>query len=870
MSLPIRRNIFCRITDLDSEADVEALVVEKLLATLGYPDDRISRKDSLDKIKVSRGRSTEQYRPDYVLRDRQRRPATIIDAKAPTLDPANYHYQVGRYAYELNQRYRETNPVRYVAVTNGVELILWEWDSNEPVLQMSFEDFEEDNQRFLQLRSMLAYGALEVTRATTGVFMFERPELNDLLREFNECHNIIWKKEAHGPTDAFYEFAKLMFVKLREDNRIVSKIQAEEILAPEDFNFSVAWINEQAERGISDNPMNEILFKRVRDDLEEQIRRGDKKRIFDSDEELQLRAETVLQVVERLEHYDLHSIDEDLNGRMFETFLNATVRGKDLGQFFTPRSVVKHMCHAAEFMIKKGDLPLILDGCCGSGGFLIEAMTVLVHAINARNDLSNREKDQLKRRLYKNHLYGIEKAGKIARIARLNMYLHGDGGGKIFTTDTLDKALEPPTGLTQEIRDEVIELRQDFIDNDLKFDVVLTNPPFSMSYKSETPDERRILAQYKIASSRNEKSNVLFLERYYDLLRDGGELLTVIDNTVLNGTGSQQYRDFICDKFIIRQIIALPFNTFYRADAGVQTSILHLKKREAGEEQGPVFMAILNNIGHDDHQRYTPERDNIPRLKQAYLNWRETGEITKIFEPNVDQYEGLGCPFQVFMVPHDQLNPRRLDAFYYAPDLHNTISAITRRADEGILDLAEGGCFRIVPTMKGREVSECRGEVFRYFDIGDVTPEGAIFKYREDLFENLPSRARLRVRANDVVFAKNISSRGTAVIVPQAFDGQLVTTGFMAIRPKDEEEALLLWSVFTSEFFRKQIYYSAITAVQPEIREDIFRKFILPIPKRKDDREILISHARKVYEFQQSTWGALEAMKDVTRGLFDD
>ena len=46
-----------------------------------------------------------------------------------------------------------------------------------------------------------------------------------------------------------------------------------------------------------------------------------------------MKPSTILEVVRQLEHFDLHGIDEDLNGRMFETFLNATVRGKELGSF---------------------------------------------------------------------------------------------------------------------------------------------------------------------------------------------------------------------------------------------------------------------------------------------------------------------------------------------------------------------------------------------------------------------------------------------------------------------------------------------------------------------------------------------------------
>lgn len=456
------------------------------------------------------------------------------------------------------------------------------------------------------------------------------------------------------------------------------------------------------------------------------------------------------------------------------------------------------------------------------------------------------------------------------------MYLHGDGGSTIFSTDTLDKEVRPPTGLSQEIKDEVEELQQHLIDDGLKFDVVLTNPPFSMSYKKENKDEKRVLDQYQIAITKTgaisaqEKSNVLFLERYCDLLKDGGELLTVIDNTVLNGTDSQRYRDYILENFIVLQVVALPFNTFFKAQANVQTSIIHIKKRQEGDVQGNVFMAILNNVGHDDHQRYTPNRDNVPRLMEVYARWREGEEIEHVFEPNAVEGENLGCPFQTFVVPADQLESTRLDAFYYAPDLCLTREAMVKRAEEGHINILDGKSFKIVEIIKGAEISKCEGKVFRYFEIGDVTKEGAIVNYREDIFENLPTRGRLRVQTNDVLFAKNNSSRGTAVIIPPDFDGQLVTTGFIAIRPRDYEEALLLWCIFTSEAFRKQVYYLAITASQPEVREDIFQeKFMLPVPKSKIQRQELIERARKVHKSQQATLKAVEDTRRMSKNVFE-
>ncbi len=67
-----------------------------------------------------------------------------------------------------------------------------------------------------------------------------------------------------------------------------------------------------------------------------------------------MRPETIKMVVQKLQHWDRFGIDEDLNGRLFETFLNATMRGEELGQFFTPRSVVKLVTKLADVKVSRG------------------------------------------------------------------------------------------------------------------------------------------------------------------------------------------------------------------------------------------------------------------------------------------------------------------------------------------------------------------------------------------------------------------------------------------------------------------------------------------------------------------------------------
>ena len=851
------KNIFCSLNVLKNEASVETFFLNRLLRYLGYPDSRIRTKDSIEALPIPRGSATELYRPDYVLLDSGNQPVIVIDAKNPKDDLNKWVYQVLGYAATVNRRYPPNdNPIRYAILCNGHIFSVYPWDSNNPIFHLRFEDFINGNTVFAQLVSNIAYGVFNEIPVSGIAFPFFRPELTTLTKTFNKCHDLIWKKEKQAPTWAFYEFVKIIFVKMREDRKIHQKLMSGEKIIKEDFVFSVHWLEKL--EATTPNPFDTILFKDVRDEIEEQIKKSLKKRIFNSNETMRLAPSTIKEVVRLLEHYDLHGIDEDLNGRMFETFLSATIRGRELGQYFTPRPIVRYMANTAQLEITENNPPYILDGCCGTGGFLIEAMAILTQKIQNHSSWSSKDKDNMISLIKDKRLYGIEANEDLSRVSRLNMYLHGDGGSKIFHADALDKDIIIERGLDTEIEEGRKELRKYLVDEGLKFNVVLTNPPFSMPYKSKDDNERRILQTYRVALSKggklttSEKSNVLFLERYLDLLSPGGELLTIIDDTVLNGESSTQHREFIREHFIIRQVISLPFNAFFKADANIKTSIIHLRKKKAGEQQGDIFMAITHNIGHDDHKRDTPNRDNLGIVASLYDQWIKTGKLETQVINNQSPDEPLACPLQIFVVPANKL-AERLDAFYYAPELKIIRQQLLEMENLGQIKIKCGADLNIIDELTESEVKGLYGQILRYFEITDVTKYGAIVNWREDFVENLPTRARLRVRENDIVFAKNNSSRGTTVIIPHNFDGSLVTTGFIGIRPSTPKEAFLIWSVLSSEPIRKQIYYLAVTASQPEIRREIFEKeFMLPFPLYTSYKTRLTKHAMEIREAQNT------------------
>lgn len=123
----------------------------------------------------------------------------------------------------------------------------------------------------------------------------------------------------------------------------------------------------------------------------------------------------------------------------------------------------------------------------------------------------------------------------------------------------IDKDIKIKKGVDEELEKEANEFK-DYIKKGKRFQIVLTNPPPSMKCSENEEDETRILKQYGIAHKngknktqeiRSLKSNVLSLERYYNLLESRGKLITVIDETVLNAGSKKDFRDFIRDRFII-------------------------------------------------------------------------------------------------------------------------------------------------------------------------------------------------------------------------------------------------------------------------------------------------------------------------------
>lgn len=843
------KNKYCSIRDLQNESDVEQKFLIKLIKDLGFKDNQIKTKSNIQELKIGSGRKKENYRPDYLL-FLKTKPKVIIDAKNPINDKdiTKFEYQLKSYSIEANSKFNKDNPIQYYVISNGHNTSLYKWDEEIPVISLDFEDFEVNNEKFKEFKKL--FSEIKNEKEVSSKVSLKRISINDIKKIFIDCHNMMWKKEKISPTKAFYEFSKIIFIKMKEDRKFLEKKNNGEVTTINDLVFSSHWIANN-EKTAEKNPFNNILFRQIRDDLEEEIIQKKKKRIFTKNDVLDLRPNTIKSVVEKLEEYDLHSIDEDLNGRMFENFLNATVRGKELGQFFTPRQVVKFMVNASNISVESpSKVSTVFDGCCGSGGFLIEAMAVMIDKVRQKSQLSNKEKDEITDVIKNKSLYGVEANPEIAAVARMNMYLHGDGGSNIFSADCLDTEVQTEEGENQEKVRDVAQLRELFVNEKKKFNIILTNPPFSMKYTVKDDYEKRVLENLKMDSfSDSIKSNILFIIRYYDLLEERGELITIIDDSLLNSSSDRKYLKEIKEKYVIKAVISLPFNTFKNAGTSTKTSILHLRKKISPDEKQPnVFMSICNNIGHDDHGRETLDRNNLKMVLDEYRIFLGNGKsINKIIK-NENEFENLTCPLQIFTVNAKDLKDR-IDAFYYSPllkSLEKNVNLSIKKGDRILIDKSK---FDLIDTLPGEELKKIKDQKFHYIEVGSVKKNGDIVSLKYEKLSKLPTRARKQVKKGDVIIAKNISSIGNNTIIPDYLDGCFVSTGFIVLRPKDTsddyKQSYILWSFLRQEYVKKQFYYKSATAVQPEISEELFKNNIdIPVLKNKKLLDEIIKKSR--------------------------
>ena len=249
------KNKYCDIKNLNNEDSVENFFLDRVIKDLKFKDENIKTKQSIKQLSISQGRRKELYKPDYVLY-KNKKPVIVVEAKAISENVDEFIYQGSNYSLLLNQEYKNENPIKFFILSNGIITKLFKWDENQPIITLKFEDFFNGSKKYKKLIDLISSDKLkEIIK--TQEFKFDKAKPEEIDGIFRACHNLIWKKETISPTDAFYEFCKLFFIKLKQDKSLHEEYIKKNLEVPlEKFEFSEQWINKQS--GV--NPINSILF----------------------------------------------------------------------------------------------------------------------------------------------------------------------------------------------------------------------------------------------------------------------------------------------------------------------------------------------------------------------------------------------------------------------------------------------------------------------------------------------------------------------------------------------------------------------------------------------------------------------------------
>ena len=436
------------------------------------------------------------------------------------------------------------------------------------------------------------------------------------------CWQDIWDIENKRNDWIFDEFTRFLFIKLNEDSK-------------PNGSFTTAKLKSYCEQNshMGDKAAQNFI-NNLFDDL-----KGRHPEVFtDENERVLSKAATIKKVIARLEDINLKDTQGDVLGRAFEIMLSDTFKGKDLGQFFTPREIVAFMLDLAR---EAPDVPALdiengerfLDACAGSGGFLIAAYEdAYKHTLS--NGVPQKKKEQLLKRLGQKTFFACEIEEKAARLGKLNMIIHAVNPQNAQWLHQNYLYNEEYGGLKPEIEYEV-----DFGNGKRKqrigpdsIDLVLTNPPFGKSVKTKSilldyqfGHEVKVFKKKGRAPEKRPKnsqdSEVLFIEHYLRVLKPGGKLLIVLPDGILSNATAKPVRDFIREHAIIKAVISLPSETFASTGTSIPTNVVYLQKKRPGDVQGDIFMARADYVGRRANGDPIKEND-LPFILQKFREWQ--------------------------------------------------------------------------------------------------------------------------------------------------------------------------------------------------------------------------------------------------------
>ena len=758
---------------------------------------------------------------------------------------------------------------------------LFNRDKKEKIFPLNFVNFNRfikyiitHNERYFDLDDLENLLNFRIKTTTTDVDILEfinntiikDPEIDEEVEELRKLqqvkkdkeievimkkiHNMLRRKYAKNPDEAVKEVSKIVFMKMYEEDKEI-KDQSHENRCT---LIRLAEIKKQGE----DDPLNYVFIK-----IKEEMKKKEPDAvIFDDYEKVELDDKTVNKVLELMNGQNFVTLGMDIKGRIYELFLGSTMKNTALGQYFTPEEIIEFIVNIADPKIKDN----ILDPACGTGRFLTTAMEYSIRKAKKNREFDEKDIEHIK----KKQIYGTDLSKAVFKIARMNMYIHGDGKSNIFNENfiTYNPSLKG------------------------EYNVILTNPPFGdINIKEDIKDfeiyEEQMMEEFpkiKIESidgtdhikSKSYKGGAFLIQRANRLLREGGCLITVIDEGVLNTETHTELRKFIKQNFFIRAIISLPQTTFKRlAKSSPKASIIYLTKKHnpLDVQKEPVFFAQSSKVGVDTRGR--PCRNDFDLITKEFNKFKE--EIEK----NLEKHHGIfnkksfdfkkfsGTPKKnwwhypedeklMYYILHYDDVLERLDFANNRPDLREKIEKIKKHGCTTISELLRDEGVKKGNTPDPEKVKDKKEEI-PLLTIKNIQHDGTISyqdtAYVSNEYFELRKEA-IGLEKGDIIIAITGATIGKLAIFND--DREVAICGDIAkLTPKNEEDSILIANFLESELGQLQIKRTINGSTNFHLSLTDIEEIVMPIIKDKEEikeslkiMDVMINELRDLNELK--------------------
>jgi len=822
-------------TSYRSEREVEVNLLGPLFRdVLGYAEKDLEWARS---VKVTFGRETKTKQADLVVNYRNR-PVIAVEAKKPTEPVQSGLSQVDSYAFALE--------TPYSVVTNGRHFVLrgyYSFNSRINVIDDSVDRLRQDHWR--KLKNLISFKSIPtaITEPANLIAPPDENKIKDYRRFFRKIHSVIRDRDRLDPAAAFDELSKLLFLKAAEDEWR-QRAKSKPVLTPEKIE---EW--EALGTGSAEAFVNE-WFHSATDELFPGV--------FDDRPRINLSPGTLRAVLQMMRPFHVKDEDIDVKGRAFEEFLPSQLRGKGLGQYFTPRPIVNFMADMAGISIQD----VVVDFSCGSGGFLIKAFEQMRRGVEqlpagTLKRLGTTREEMLED-VKSKQIFGIDAEPRAARTAKMNMLMWGDGrkvvrGNALDQKDFSGKPYEPA-----EYADS---------DPDSGCTLILANPPFGS--KEKDPE---VLQRYVLGSAQQQRASVpteiLFLEKGIKLLRPEGKMLIVLPQGLLSGSSNGRVRDYLHSEAEIRAIVSLPTHTFVQSGVPtVNTCILYLQKftkekkrlydaktagltvedvrkliRTDSDFNYPIFMGTAEFIGYEPSGRMIAspaEKTDLDLLLDDFSNQSEISHPdVNVFDFATRHYgersyrrkdqtiRGTVKGLKTAFIVHLNDTEDRLDAPFYllryqAGKLIEALSPLGDSVQE-----ASGARFR----------PKTDDELDADYPILSVSSDGKVtlndYLRGEDFTQSYK-----RVKRNDLVYNPSRINIGSVGVVPVELEGSLVSPEYIVFRSKRLDPTFLV-TLLRAPFYK--MYIDVVTT--GSIRDRLYFRDLrrLRVPAVTDTQQVVI------------------------------